>query len=76
MNLAAAGEGVMGRTFPGVISHIAAAAPLMVMAIILSMGMISGAHLNPAVSITSCAAAAAMYGPAGKAGAGACDDDG
>ena len=41
------------HAFPGVISHSAAvvAPGLMVMAIILFMGKISGAHLNPAVSI-------------------------
>jgi aquaporin Z len=51
--LAAAGGGMMGRAFPGVISHTAAvtAPALTVMAIILFMGKISGAHLNPAVSI-------------------------
>jgi aquaporin Z len=51
--LAAAGGGMMGHAFPGVISHGAAvvAPALTVMAIILFMGKISGAHLNPAVSI-------------------------
>ena len=51
--LAAAGGGMMGQAFPGVISHTAAvvAPALTVMAIILFMGKISGAHLNPAVSI-------------------------
>src|ERR1035438_8409224 len=51
--LAAAGGGVMGHAFPVVISHGAAvvAPALTVMAIILFMGKISGAHLNPAVSI-------------------------
>ncbi len=51
--LAAAGGGMMGHAFPGVISHGAAvvAPALTVMAIILFMGRISGAHLNPAVSI-------------------------
>ncbi len=50
--LAAAGGGMMGHAFPGVISHTAVVAPaLTVMAIILFMGKISGAHLNPAVSI-------------------------
>ena len=51
--LAAAGGGMMGHAFPGVISHTAAvtAPALTVMAIILFMGKISGAHLNPAVSI-------------------------
>jgi aquaporin Z len=51
--LAAAGGGMMGQAFPGVISHGAAvvAPALTVMAIILFMGKVSGAHLNPAVSI-------------------------
>ena len=51
--LAAAGGGMMGHAFPGVISRTAAvtAPALTVMAIILFMGKISGAHLNPAVSI-------------------------
>jgi aquaporin Z len=51
--LAAAGGGMMSHAFPGVISHGAAvvAPALTVMAIILFMGRISGAHLNPAVSI-------------------------
>jgi aquaporin Z len=51
--LAAAGGGMMGHAFPGAISHGAAvvAPALTVMAIILFMGKISGAHLNPAVSI-------------------------
>ncbi len=51
--LVAAGAGMMGHAFPGVISHSAAvvAPGLMVLAIILFMGKISGAHLNPAVSI-------------------------
>ncbi len=51
--LAAAGGGMMGQAFPGVISHQAAvvAPALTVMAIILFMGKVSGAHLNPAVSI-------------------------
>jgi aquaporin Z len=49
----AAGGGMMSHAFPGVISHTAAvtAPALMVMAIIMFMGKISGAHLNPAVSI-------------------------
>ena len=57
--LAAAGGGMMGHAFPGVISHAAAvtAPALTVMAIILFMGKVSGAHLNPAVSSPSrCAA--------------------
>src|ERR1700749_1714206 len=51
--LAAAGGGMMSHAFPGVISHSAAvvAPALTVMAVILFMGKISGAHLNPAVSI-------------------------
>src|ERR1700689_5432055 len=51
--LAAAGGGMMGHAFPGVISHGAAvvAPALTVMAIILFMGKVSGAHLNPVVSI-------------------------
>ncbi len=51
--LAAAGAGMMSHAFPGVISHQAAvvAPALTVMAIILFMGKVSGAHLNPAVSI-------------------------
>jgi aquaporin Z len=51
--LAAAGGGMMSHAFPGVISRGAAvvAPALTVMAIILFMGKISGAHLNPAVSI-------------------------
>ena len=51
--LAAAGGGMMSHAFPGVISHTAAvtAPALTVMAVILFMGKVSGAHLNPAVSI-------------------------
>lgn len=51
--LVAAGGGMMGRAFTDTVSRTAAAvAPgLMVMAIILFMGKVSGAHLNPAVSI-------------------------
>src|SRR5271163_5311015 len=51
--LAAAGGGMMGHAFPGTISRTAAvvAPALTVMAIILFMGKVSGAHLNPAVSI-------------------------
>jgi len=51
--LVAAGAGMMGHAFPGMISRQAAvvAPALMVMAIILFMGKVSGAHLNPAVSV-------------------------
>ncbi len=51
--LAAAGGGMMGHAFPNTISRTAAvvAPAFTVMAIILFMGKISGAHLNPAVSI-------------------------
>jgi aquaporin Z len=51
--LVAAGGGMMGHAFPGTISRTAAvvAPALMVMAVILFMGKVSGAHLNPAVSI-------------------------
>jgi aquaporin Z len=51
--LAAAGGGMMGHAFPGVISHSAAvtAPALTVLGVILYMGKVSGAHLNPAVSI-------------------------
>ncbi len=51
--LVAAGGGMMSQAFPNTISRQAAvvAPALMVMAIILFMGKVSGAHLNPAVSI-------------------------
>jgi len=51
--LVAAGGGMMSHAFPNTISRQAAvvAPGLMVMAIILFMGRVSGAHLNPAVSI-------------------------
>ncbi|HEX5585739.1 MAG TPA: aquaporin [Acidimicrobiia bacterium] len=50
--LVAAGGGMMGEAFPNTISRTAAvvAPGLMVLAIILFMGKVSGAHLNPAVS--------------------------
>jgi aquaporin Z len=51
--LAAAGGGMMGHAFPGTISRSAAlvAPALTVTAIILFMGKVSGAHLNPVISI-------------------------
>jgi aquaporin Z len=51
--LAAAGGGMMSHAFPGVISHGAAvvAPALTVLGVILYMGKVSGAHLNPAVSV-------------------------
>src|SRR6476659_6888529 len=51
--LVAAGAGMMGQAFPDTISRTAAviAPALMVLGIILFMGKVSGAHLNPAVSI-------------------------
>ena len=50
--LVAAGGGMMGQAFPDTIGRSAAvvAPGLMVLAIILFMGKVSGAHLNPAVS--------------------------
>ena len=49
----AAGGGMMNVAFDGVIGRVAAvvAPGLMVMAMILFMGKVSGAHFNPAVSI-------------------------
>lgn len=51
--LVAAGGGMMGQAFPGTISRTAAviAPGMMVLAMILFMGKVSGAHLNPAVSL-------------------------
>ena len=52
LTLTGAGAHVVAALFPGAISHAAAAtAPgLMVIAVILFMGGVSGAHLNPAVT--------------------------
>jgi aquaporin Z len=51
--LVAAGGGMMSQAFPGQISRSAAvvAPGLMVLAIILFMGKVAGAHLNPIVSV-------------------------
>ncbi|MGZ0711342.1 MIP/aquaporin family protein (plasmid) [Coraliomargarita sp. W4R53] len=51
--LVAAGGGMMSQAFPDTISRQAAvvAPGLMVMGVILFMGKVSGAHLNPVVSI-------------------------
>jgi aquaporin Z len=51
--LVAAGGGMMGQAFPDTIGRGAAvvAPALMVTAVILFMGKVSGAHLNPAVSV-------------------------
>ena len=51
--MVAAGGGMMGQAFPGAIGRSAAvvAPGLMVMAVILFMGKVSGAHLNPVVSV-------------------------
>src|SRR3954453_22794006 len=51
--LVAAGGGMMGQAFPDTIARSAAvvAPGLMVMGIIMFMGKVSGAHLNPAVSL-------------------------
>jgi len=51
--IVAAGGGMMSQAFPGTISRTAAvvAPGLMVLGIILFMGKVSGAHLNPAVTL-------------------------
>jgi aquaporin Z len=51
--IVAAGGGMMSQAFPNTITRSAAvvAPGLMVLAIILFMGRVSGAHLNPAVSV-------------------------
>jgi aquaporin Z len=51
--IVAAGGGMMGEAFPSTITRSAAvvAPGLMVMGIIMFMGKVSGAHLNPAVSV-------------------------
>src|SRR4051794_34135069 len=50
--LVAAGGGMMGQAFPGTISRTAAggAPGMMGLAVILFMGKVAGAHLNPVVS--------------------------
>lgn len=50
--LAAAGGPMMAAAIPGSVGHVAAvAAPgMMVMAVIMAFGKVSGAHLNPSVS--------------------------
>jgi aquaporin Z len=51
--LVAAGAGMVSQAFPGTISRAAAvtAPGLMVMAVIMFMGKVSGAHLNPVVTL-------------------------
>ena len=51
--LVAAGGAMMGQAFPNTISRTSAvvAPGLMVLGVILFMGKVSGAHLNPAVSV-------------------------
>src|SRR5215467_2691609 len=51
--IVAAGGGMMSHAFPNTISRTAAvvAPGLMVLGIILFMGKVSGAHLNPAISL-------------------------
>src|SRR5262249_15003530 len=51
--IVAAGGGMMSEAFPNTITRTAAvvAPGLMVLAIIMFMGKVSGAHLNPAVSV-------------------------
>jgi aquaporin Z len=51
--MVAAGGGMMGAAFRYTISRsaVVVAPGLMVMAIIMFMGKVSGAHLNPAVSL-------------------------
>ncbi|MEU8221358.1 aquaporin [Kribbella sp. NPDC048915] len=51
--LVAAGGGMTSQAFPGTISReaVVVAPGLMVMGIIMFMGKVSGAHLNPAVSL-------------------------
>src|SRR6187397_1120607 len=51
--LVAAGGGMVGHAVPNTISRSAevVAPGLMVLAVILFMGKVSGAHLNPAVSV-------------------------
>ena len=51
--IVAAGGGMMGEAFPNTITRTAAVVTpgLMVLGVIMFMGKVSGAHLNPAVSV-------------------------
>ena len=65
--IVAAGGGMMSQAFPNTISRTAAvvAPGLMVMGVIMFMGKVSGAHLNPAVSIDFSLAATFLAASAG-----------
>ena len=68
--LVAAGGGMMSEAFP---NTAAVTAPgLMVLAIILFMGKVSGAHLNPAVSLAFAAQGDFPGGVVGAFGVGGC----
>lgn len=51
--LVAVGAPVVGHAFPGTVTRVAAvvAPGMMVMAIVMAIGKVSGAHLNPGVSL-------------------------